>query len=426
DRTLLSGRTPVKRIEPGFVGPVANATMAFPDSGKPTKATLRAVLAGTNVETRRDFWIFPRVQRQSLKGVVVSPILFPWFKERFDGVSAYDSKSLKASDVLICLADEDVMYEGIRKGCRLLVLGATTQETNEKLGWWNLGTQTGIAFEKSPVFGHFPLESWMNELWFRLVKHGAADLRAGTSLGALVPLALGEGINTFFLYIGEARVDSSNVLALYGLDLLQDLPEARCLLDNILNYVRSSQFKPTAQTHVAVPLSNVPDGCVCGFARLTKPVATFALLPNFGWADIQQQVVNCLQKEGEVLSWETAVVAPDLAKTSTVSIAWGGALGDLRFPASGVFKLELNGRVLLDFDLPAKGKPCVWKSKDGKTVLELEVAREGWYAVKGLYRLTVPKELVKINQPQKLTVRAAGGKGNRWFALYPFTWFGHE
>ncbi|MDO5565670.1 MAG: glycoside hydrolase family 2 TIM barrel-domain containing protein, partial [Planctomycetia bacterium] len=425
DAKLLSGRTPIKRVDPGFVGSVGNATIAFPNPGKPIKATLRAALTGTNIETRRDFWIFPRLQRQSLKGVVVSPTLFPWFSERFDGVTVYDSKSLKVTDVLICLTDEDAMRDGVKKGCKLLVLGATTQETNEKLGWWNLGTQIGIAFEKSPAFGNFPLSPWMDELWFRLVKHGAADLRAGTSLGTLTPLALGEGINTFFLYVGEARVDSAKVLALYGLDLLQDLPEARCLLDNMLAYVRSDKFKPTAQTHPKAPLSNVPAGSVCGFARLTKPVTTLSLLPNFGWADIQQQVVNCLQKEDEVLSWETAVVTPDLAKASTVSIAWGGALGDKRFPASGKFRLELNDHALLDFDLAAKA-PYVWKSKDGKSVLEVEVAREGGFAVKGLYRLTVPKEHVKVNEPQKLTVRAVGGKGDHWFALYPFTWYGHE
>jgi hypothetical protein len=55
---------------------------------------------------------------------------------------------------------------------------------------------------------------------------------------------VGEGSNSYFLYLGETNVGKARVLLTFGLDLLSGEPEANCLLDNIIHYVRSNAFAP--------------------------------------------------------------------------------------------------------------------------------------------------------------------------------------
>ena len=241
-QTLLQGNAPYSAIETGFAGVLADIKLDVPKLDKPLAARFEAYLDNTKIMNDWECWIFPVREKMSLSGFVVSEILFDWFAAHYNDVLKYGDPQSSGSEILIARPDEPCVDEALAAGRNLFVISEASPEPDVALGWWALGTQVGTSFADSAVWGDFPLDLWMNELWFDLVRKGAHNLSEETRFGRMTPLAFGEGRDSYYLYLGTAQVEKSRVTATFALELTQDSPEALSLLDNLLESVKSDRF----------------------------------------------------------------------------------------------------------------------------------------------------------------------------------------
>ena len=70
---------------------------------------------------------------------------------------------------------------------------------------------------------------------------------------------VGEGLDGYYLYGAEARIDQGRALITFGLDLLSGHPEGTCILDGLIRYARSDAFNPKGKTALS-SLYTAPNG----------------------------------------------------------------------------------------------------------------------------------------------------------------------
>lgn len=239
--TLLAGSVPHDAIAPGTAGSLATVSVEIPKLSKPAAVRFELALEWTKIINTWNGWFFQQREKKSLERFVVSESLFDWFAAHYNNVTKYAADS--ASDaVLIARPDEPCVADALAAGRDLFALSASSDESDVALGWWALGSQVGTAFADSPAWGDFPTQRWMNELWFGLVRKGAPDLRNETAFGRMTPLAVGEGRDSYYLYLGRTQKGESKILTTFALDLTQDTPEALSLLDNLIESIETDRF----------------------------------------------------------------------------------------------------------------------------------------------------------------------------------------
>ena len=240
--TLASGAAPFEKIEPGYAGTVGEAALNIPSVERPAAARFEVKIDGTPLINDWECWIFPVRMKKSLAGFVVADSLFDWFAERYVDVKKYGDPTMGKDDILLARPDDPAVAEALDAGHDLFVTAKASPNADVQLGWWALGSQVGTAFADSPVWGDFPTARWMNALWFRMIRKGGHDLKTPTAFGPITPLAVGEGRDSYYLYLGRARRGESDILASYALELTQDTPEALWLLDSLLESVKTDRF----------------------------------------------------------------------------------------------------------------------------------------------------------------------------------------
>ncbi|MDO5581734.1 MAG: glycoside hydrolase family 2 TIM barrel-domain containing protein [Planctomycetia bacterium] len=241
---LAAGDLPFESVKCGYVGLLAQTKIAAPKVESPVHAKLEVEIAGSDLRNDWNLWIFPVRAKKSLSGTVVSKDLLPWFEKYYTDVVPYGDKRMKPDDLLIASDRSAEREKGIQEGRPILCLNGTSKTHNVKLGWWGIGTQVGTAMADHSVFGDFPKSPWMDELWFRMIRSGAPDMRIKEKLGSWDPLIVGEGRESYYLYLGQARMGKAKVLSAFALDLMQENPETLALLDRLINYARSPDFDP--------------------------------------------------------------------------------------------------------------------------------------------------------------------------------------
>jgi len=301
-------------------------------------------------------------------------------------------------------------------------------QPNVSLGWWSLGTQVGTTFADSPAFDGFCNTNDMTELWFRLVRAGAPDL-ASKPLGSnFEPLAVGEGRDSYYLYLGQTKFRDASVLYSYALDLTQDAPEAAALLDSLLDYVASPAFAPkTNASSMKFTTYFTPEDATWGFDKLvTKTSDQIQSWLTLYEDDAIQLNARQLEKGSEVV-WKTKAIKD--ASQETTTFVFVGALGYWEQPKTEGFELSVDGAGVLNFDLPEDGNAKVgakseWKSEDGKSSLTFEVGRVSMPGPDyfGVFTLTVPTALVNdAASGATISVKSLGAGSCRWFSVndYP-------
>ncbi len=237
DGVLLNGSLPLSAFEPGTAGKIAERKIVLPPVDRPRKLTLRIALDGTDVSNSYECWLFPKREKKSLARFVISDSVVNHFKDFYNDVRLYGDPSMTPGDILIARPDDPAAAEARKDGRSVFLIAYAPPEPDVSLGWWALGTQVGTAFADSHAWGNFPLDPWMNPLWFRMIRKGAYDLRQGVPIPGLKPLAVGEGRDSYYLYLGESSEGGRHILASYALDLFKGTPEALCLLDTLLDYL---------------------------------------------------------------------------------------------------------------------------------------------------------------------------------------------
>lgn len=432
---LVSGSVSFDTIKNGFAGLVKTFKVSIPNVSKPIRAKFQLAIRGTKYFNNWNYWIFPKRQKPDLTGCVVSADLFDFFSKHYRGAVKYGDPKMKASDLLITRRDTDELFQAVKEGRNILILSAASPRQNVRLGWWGIATQVGTAFRDHPAYGDFPKTDWMDQLWFRLIREGAPDLRTETPLGRMEPLAVGEGRESYYLYLGEGKSDQSKILASFAIDLTQNLPEALALLDNLIRYAKSDSFRPVKMLNIGLLKEAVPKGTVLGYRKILFSTEPASVWKTYKEEDGTQHTCRQLSKKNRI-DWSTVPVRSDLdkqegasdeknAKNSTTFIFAGG-LGYYEMPVTDGFVFSINDKELIRFDLPDKNaqanQKIVWKSKDGRACLTFEILRKtmpgpDWF---GKFYLTVPNEIIKKGDKQKLSVRSLGEGSHRWFAVFPF------
>jgi hypothetical protein len=251
EKTVLAeGTVEGGDVELGSVRSLGKADFVIPELQKPVHAVLQATLAGGPAGNQWDFWLFPKRGPQRVTGIAVSKPLLPMLAPLYTGLLTAGDPGAGQAPVLISLLGSSDVEPALASGKRVLLINGATGKPNVSLGWWSMGEQVGTAFAPHPALGDFPHEGYLSPLAFRILKTG----RKLPSLAGLRPddmFVVGEGLDSYFLYAGQARVKQGRVLMTFGLDLLSGHPEGTCLLDGLMRYVQSDAFDP--QGEVALP-----------------------------------------------------------------------------------------------------------------------------------------------------------------------------
>lgn len=434
-KSLVNGTLSCEAIEAGFAGKIAEGEISIPEVENPIRAEVTVTLDGTAATNRWTLWIFPKREKKSLNHVVVAPELANWFGERYTDVSVYrPGESDPNAALVVEMEDIETLCEGIAEGRAILAVSSAAKEPNVALGWWSIGTQVGMAFADHPVFGSFPKSQWMDELWFRLIRRGAKDMSQPLPLGPMEPLAVGEGRDSYYLYLGENRIQPKNkdgvsdtseakVLATFAIELLQDTPESLWLLDQCLDYIRSESFDPAIRTDANPMEISLPDGTMLGCMRVRKMSCEPGVWYTYRGDDAIQYV--CRQdKVGNLLEWETAKVKGTEVSpnTQTCTFIFAGGMGYATERQTDGFELLLNGNAVLKFDLPKSDqKSTVWKSDDGTMSLKFDTLRveSNGQDFLGKFYLTIPASCVRGEEATLVGVRSLGEGSLRWFGVNP-------
>ena len=155
--------------------------------------------------------------------------IFPERRERAD-----------ASKVVIAPEGSPEALAALARGQDLISYTNCTGKANITLGWWWMGSQMGMVFEKSPLLAGLPQEDFLSPLHFRMVKEGLPLPVAGFRGEDLV--VYGEGGESCYLYLACRTLPGGNRHVLVaGLDILSDRPESAALLDGILSALCSGK-----------------------------------------------------------------------------------------------------------------------------------------------------------------------------------------
>ena len=402
----------------GDVKPIGQSLCQAPAVRKPVKVALKAGLMtpsdGKDLRNTWDLWLFPKLSAKSGAGLCASPVVHQTLAQRYPGMALLGSHDSQQAKTLVTTALDDDACEWLRQGKNVLLLKLAGPAPGVKLGWWGLSKQAGAAIARSPAFGDFPHDGYLNELWFRIVD---ATVPAGPpALKSVEPLMVGDGGLGYLIYVFQAKAGKGKLLA-SGLNLLNDKPEAACLLDQFLNYVQSDQFQPAGtldlqQVKGDWELSAALAKQINGWARTTKTFRRLAYPSYWG------QRPMCVARQSDVeklVAWTTQPVPADLDAAKSYTFRWFAGMGFLA-ERPGKFTLALGERPLVDFNVV--DRDAVWTSADGAVRLKYTLRDRAGPDNSGVMELTVPTSLLTPGRPAELRVVPARTGGRRWFGLY--------
>jgi len=237
-----SGCVSVGDVALGPARKVATIPITFPAVSKPVKATLTATLGGAS--NSWDFWVFPKRAKRDGSAIAVAPQFRSELAKRYDGLlPAEDAAKAK---VVVAAYGSPLAAEALAREQRVITLAGTNGKPNVSLGWWWMGRQVGTALANHPALAAMPHEGCMSPLFFRLVLDSGKPLPyAGLAQDDM--LMVGEGGEACYLYLAQANVGPGKAVMAFGLNLLEDTPEATALLDGLVEYAASDSFAPKSR-----------------------------------------------------------------------------------------------------------------------------------------------------------------------------------
>jgi hypothetical protein len=412
DRAILEGALSCGAVELGSTRLLEKLSIEIPTIDQPTHAVLEAVLTDTaadrtgrgavDVQNQWDFWLFPKREQRKVTGIAVSQPLLPLLEPLYEGLIPADAAGAESAELLISRMGSPDVGPALTAGKRALLINGTEGAPNVSLGWWAMGNQVGTAFADHPALGDFPHDGTLSPLEFRILKQGLRLPLEGMRPDEM--MVVGEGLNEYYLYAGEARVDAGRVLMTFGLDLLSGLPEGTCLLDGLISYAQSDAFAPEGQLTLT---SHAQNGWA---ATLKAGDAGFDQLP-FGATQLD---VARAMAGANVLEWETRPMPEDVRSQLTVAVVWQGGMGYFAQPP-GSFTLYVNGDPLLD--IPAiSEEDAQWTSPNGD--VSLTYVRDRSTLEYGTLTLTLPSTAVVSGEALHIKVVGSESNSRRWFGVF--------
>ncbi len=404
---LAQGKCGGGTVELGSTRLLAEASVAIPAVSKPLHARLEAVLPTSDETVRNawDIWLFPKRDKQDGRGIAVSKDLLPALEKLYAGLAPAGSPEAESATLLIsrlCALD---VRPALAAGKRVLLINGAQGKPNVSLGWWWMGNQVGTAFAKHPALGDFPHDGYLSPLAFRIVKQGLNLPLKGMKPEEM--MVVGEGLNGYFLYAGEARIDAGRALFTFGLDVLSGTPEGTCLLDSLIRYARSDAFNPKGS-------AELPTGAQNGWLETVK--AGDVGFDDLPLGAVQLDVARALAGHNELI-WKTRPLPNDVQSKPQATLSWLGGMGYFAQPA-GSFALYVGDEKVID--IPAiSDRDAEWTSADKSVTLKY--VRDTATAEYGAFTLTLPSSKVQPGKPLLLKVTGSDSNSRRWFGVFQ-TW----
>lgn len=400
-------------VDIGSVRSLARAELVIPDLHQPAHAILDVALAETAVRNQWDFWLFPKRDTRSGAGIAVAPALLPKLAPLYSGLVAADDPEAERAALLVSFFGSPDVEPALASGKRVILINRTTGAPNVSLGWWAMGEQVGTAFARHPALGDFPHDGHLSPLAFRILKRGL-KLPALPGLDPDEMFVVGEGLDSYYLYAGEARIKQGRALMTFGLDLLSGHPEGTCLLDGLIRYAQSDRFDPrgTILTLATAPAPN-------GWSKTLKAGDVgYDHAPLDG---VQLDVARAM-RGGNELIWETQPVPANAHNQEVFAITWEGGMGYFAEP-QGAFALYVDDAKVID--IPAISESdTIWSNADRTVSLKYE--RDNTRPEMGRLTLSLPSSSVTPGKPLRLKAVGSDSNSRRWFGVWQtFGGLGH-
>jgi len=242
----------------GFAAPAgANTSVALtdiqmPETDEPMKLVLEAELVGSDARNQYTFWVFPEIDGMSGAGtgVAATGAVFQALSGRYPGLVRDDTPTGRQAPVLI----SDSLYgettqQAFQDGKSVLLLNLTgfdLRQPSASLGWREAGAQAGTVIARCCAFQNFPHSGYLDPSLFDAIRQATP---LNSRMRSVKPIVFGCGSEGYLLYVFEAKVQSSRLLA-SGLDLLSQRPESVYLLDEFIRYVKSNRFRPVGTLEI--------------------------------------------------------------------------------------------------------------------------------------------------------------------------------
>nr|WP_319400759.1 sugar-binding domain-containing protein [uncultured Carboxylicivirga sp.] len=223
---LKAGELKVANINQGSYQSLGDFNFDLKDVAEPSKLDITLSLKGTDYKNNWSVWVYPTNQKVNAEGVVVTT---NW-KEAEKALA-------EGGKVLFTPALEEV--EGI-EGKFVPVFWSPVHFPNQP------GSMGLLIDNKNAAFKSFPTEYYTNWQWWDLCKKSKSlnveDVNAKPIVTVVDNFFKNRDLSNLF----EAKV-GKGTLVFSGIDLNSDLNNritAKALLNSILNYMRSPEFKP--------------------------------------------------------------------------------------------------------------------------------------------------------------------------------------
>lgn len=453
NHSLAKRSIAISRVPQGELAEIFQIGLELPEVTSPCKLTITAELTAGGKRFANDWcsWLYPDVIKP---GNISVPVFADDAKlKRF---STWDVKpipldgELPSRAVYLTGKVDARILDAIGRGASVVMFDGTGRCGVTNLGlecvsvvtfdgfsrvlrsypvtfrttWWRAGEKreennTGTFVYDHPATRAMATDGWCDDGWFHLIDGGCKfDLETAPAR----PEVLIRALTSLMLPADEALLFEVGVgrgsLIVSGLNHRQaeGRPENEWIIARLLDYAATfPQPKAKWPASFLTVVSVAPEGCLPGFSRLVANEGEDGTWHSY--REDNARVFLCRQtKPGNLVCWETAPVPKDLSGDQ-VTFAFAGGLGFSSEPKTEGFALEINGREVLRFDMPASGK---WESADKRIELKFDVRRTISVDQIGLFSLKIPRDMLKAGEPCRLGVRSLGAGSRRWFGLNPY------
>lgn len=430
----------INQVPQGEVSEVAGVTLIMPERETPTQLTITATLTAGDKQygNKWSTWLYPAVIQPHKPPVPVfasvssTHVFETWDIPPIPPEGTLDARAVYVTDDLFDTRVIDAMGRG---ACVICLGGAdpfmSTLPITFRTTWWKAGdspdkNHTGTFVYDHPITRVIAPDGWCDGGWFYLLENARkcfledAPARPGVIIRALTSMAMVRDEALLF----EVGVGSGSLIV-SGLNHAKadGRPENEWLLAQILDYAATLPH-PEANWPVTF-LTRVyaaPEGCLPGFRNLAAEKEGTPAPERDSWYSYRADsapVFICRQNQkGNAVVWETVPYKPKAKPDKRVTFVFAGALGYSSEPKTEGFALDVNGKEVLKFDMPAAKQ---WKSDNGRVSLRFEKRREVSVDQFGLFYVTIDCDMLTPGKPCQLGVRSLGTGSQRWFGLYPYT-----
>ena len=432
DQTVSKQRVPLNLVPQGEVTEMALVDVELPEVTSPTQLKITTEVVANGKRYTNDW--SARLYPSKIAAAFTAPVFADetqielcktWGAKPVPEKGELDSHAV----YVVSWPCDPRIVAAMNRGASVVILDGADRLLKSypvtfRTSWWKAGdapqtNHTGTFVYDHPVTRAMAPDGWCDNGWFHLIEGGnkcvleSAPARPKVILRALSSMVrVADEALLFEVGVGKGS------LIVSGLNhrRAEGRPENEWIIVRLLDHAAQfTQPKMKWPTSFLPAVFVAPEGSQAGFRRLVSNDGAESTW--YSYREDKARMLSCQQtKPGNRVAWETAPV-PKKSASDRMTFVFAGGLGYSSEPKTEGFALEINGKQVLQFDLP---EPKTWQSADKRVELRFESRRTVSVDQFGLFHLTVPRDMLKPGEPCVLSVRSLGTGSQRWFGLNPY------